>query len=122
MLGIATGLILLSEFDSTNFTLNDLGVDVGILDDLGLDTSFFKDAGIETLSLETLGVDETLMDALGIDPDAPFEVSPMGALGIDLPPLDNLFAAFNLNHHIQPDFGWLGANGVAGAAGRRLSE
>ncbi len=97
VLGIATGLILLSEFDSTNFTLNDLGVDVGILDDLGLDTSFFKDAGIETLSLETLGVDETLMDALGIDPDAPLEVSPMGAFGIDLPPLDNLFAAFNLN-------------------------
>ena len=97
VLGIATGLILLSEFDGATFTLHDLAVDVGILDDLGLDTSFFKDAGIEILSLETLGVEETLMDALGIDPDAPIEVPPIEALGIDLPPLENLFAAFNLN-------------------------
>ncbi len=97
VLGIATSLILLSEFDGATFTLNDLAVDVGILDDLGLDTSFFKNAGIEILSLETLGVDEILMDALGIDPDAPIEVAPIESLGIELPTLDNLFAAFNLN-------------------------
>ena len=97
VLGIATSLIMLSEFDGVTFTLNDLAVDVGILEELGLDTSFFKSAGIELLTLETLGVNETLMEALGIDPDVPIEVSPIESLGIELPPLDNLFAAFNLN-------------------------
>lgn len=97
VLGIAAALAMLSGFEGTDFTLNDLGVDLAVLRELGLDTAFLERQGLDILSLEALGLDAEQLLPLGIDPDMPITVPSLQELGMEIPVDANLFARFNLS-------------------------
>ena len=96
-LGLAALLTVLFQPESTDFSLDEINLELPVLKGLGFDTTFLEEMGIASLSLDGLGVDREALLDIGIDPSAPIEIPSLNTLGANFLPTSNLFAEFNLN-------------------------